>query len=76
MLDIAFPNVKIGQAKVAAIAISLPRVDIKPYGKVDRAGNFTFNAETEAKLKAKVPALRKAKGYPYSEGLRWEDITK
>lgn len=76
VLDIAFPNVKIGQAKVAAIAISLPRVDIKPYGKVDRAGNFTFNAETEAKLKAKVPALRKAKGYPYSEGLRWEDITK
>lgn len=76
VLDVAFPNVKIGQAKVAAIAISMPRADIKPYGKVDRAGNFTFNAATEAKLQEKVPALRRAKGYPYSEGLTWNDIAK
>lgn len=76
ILDVAFPNVKIGQAKVAAIAISMPRVDIKPYGKVDRAGNFTFNAVTEEKLRKQVPALQKSKGYPYSEGLTWQDITK
>ena len=76
ILDIAFPNVKIGQAKVAAIAISLPRADIRQYGKVDRAGNFTFNSATEAHLKELVPAIRKSKGYPYSEGLTWEQITK
>lgn len=76
ILDIAFPNVKIGQAKVAAIAISLPRADVKPYGKVDRAGNFTFNLATETRLKELVPAIRKAKGYPYSEGLTWSEITK
>lgn len=76
VLDVAFPNVKIGQAKVAAISVSLPRTDIKPYGKVDRDGNFTFNAATIAKLQEKVPALRRATGYPYSEGLTWKDITK
>lgn len=76
VLDVGFPNVKIGQAKVAAITISLPRADAKVYGKIDRAGNFTFSASTLEKLKERVPALKKAKGYPYSEGKTWAEIAK
>lgn len=75
ILDVTFPNVKIGQAKVAAITISMPRNDARAYGKVDRAGNFSFNSATEAKLKELAPALRKSKGYPFSEGLTWNEIT-
>lgn len=70
-LDITFPRVKIGQAKVSCIAISMDRSMAREYGKDDRLGFFKFK---EGILNPSHPAVANAQGYPYSAGLTWAQL--
>lgn len=72
-LVISFPHVKIGQAKVSCIAISMDRLMAKDYGKTDRVGVYHFK---EGVLNPSHPAVTQSSGYPYSEGLTWEKLNK
>lgn len=70
-LVITFPRVKIGQAKVSCIAISMDRLVAKDYGKEDRNGIFRFK---EGVLNPSHPAVTQQSGYPYSAGLTWQQL--
>lgn len=72
-VHITFPRVKIGQAKVSCIAISMDRLMAKDYGKEDRTGLYRFR---EGVLTSTHPALTQSKGYPYSEGLTWGELNR
>lgn len=67
-LLVSFPNVKVGQAKVSAIAISLDKPRASEYGKPGPRGTFRFKRGV---LSGEHPALTQAAGYPYSQGLTW-----
>lgn len=71
-LVVAFPNVKAGQAKVSAIAISVDRLLASDYGKVEK-GTFVFKSGL---LKGNHPALHRQRGYPYDEGKTWRDLNR
>lgn len=70
---IGFPNVKIGQAKVSCIAISMDKILAHDYGKYDRTGIFRFK---DGMLTGNHPALTQKEGYPYSAGLTWAKLNK
>ena len=70
-VTIGFPKVKIGQAKVSCIAISLDKLVARDYGKEDRTGIFRFRSDM---LTGSHPALTQSQGYPYSAGLTWEKL--
>jgi len=76
LLTVNFKNVKIGQQKISAITISMSRYESKDYGDIDRRGNFTFNNATLKMLRNLSPSHFEKKGYPYSEGKTWKEITK
>ena len=71
LLTINFPHVKIGQAKVSCIAISMDRVLAREWGKVGRKGVFTFYDDV---LNHDLPIFSQKSGYPYSEGLTWAQL--
>lgn len=75
LLDVNFKNIKIGQQKLAAITVSMQRVDANEFGNVDRRGNFTFKESTIRMLDELSPVKFHSKGYPYSEGKTWKEIT-
>ena len=68
-LMVGFPAVKVGQAKVSAIAISLLQTQAREYGKVGKRGRFQF--KRSALENREHPALAQRAGYPYSAGLTW-----
>lgn len=71
LLNIGFPHVKVGQAKVSAIAISVEEETARSLGKVGPNGLFVFN---RGLLDEKLPALVKEIGYPYDCGLNWAQL--
>lgn len=75
-LVVNFKNVKIGQQKLSAIAISMERPDASDFGDLDRRYNFTFNSSALDMLRKLSPAHFGPKGYPYSEGKTWKEIGK
>ena len=74
ILTVNFKNIKIGQQKIAAIAISAQRLDANDFGSADRRGNFTWNSSTLDKLRKLSPAHFRSAGYPYSAGLTWKEL--
>lgn len=70
-LTISFPRLKVGQAEVSAIAISLDKSAAKKLGKLDKDGHFVFKPGL---LNYWHPALARESGFPYSEELNWEKI--
>lgn len=75
-LVVNFKNIKIGQQKLSALSVSMDRLDASDFGDTDRRGNFTFNAATVDMLSKLSPSHFKSKGYPYSEGKTWKEISK
>jgi hypothetical protein len=71
LLNIGFPHVRVGQAKVSAIAISVDEETARSLGKVGPNGSFVFN---RGLLDEKQPALAKESGYPYDCGLNWAQL--
>lgn len=71
-LLIAFPKVKVGQTKISAIAISIDKKSAKQLGKMEK-DVFVFKPEF---LYGPHPALVREKGYPYSAGLTWADLSQ
>ena len=71
LLYIGFPHVKIGQAKVSAIAISVDEATAKTLGKM-KQGTFTFY---DGVLDPLLPAVAELKGYPYSVGQSWKQLS-
>ena len=67
-LYIGFPHIKVGQAKISAIAISVDAETGKKLGKMGPKGLFVFN---KGQLDTTLPALTEQAGYPYSSGLNW-----
>ncbi len=70
-LLIGFPHIKVGQAKVSAIAISVDEDTAKKLGKTGSHGTFAFN---KGLLNEKLPALAEQSGYPYNIGLNWAQL--
>ena len=68
LLYIGFPHIKVGQAKVSAIAISVDQETGKKLGKKGPKGTFVFN---KGQLDSKLPALTEDAGYPYNAGMNW-----
>lgn len=75
-LVVNFKNIKVGQQKLSAIAISMERSDSNDFGSSDRRGNFTFSHSTIDMLRKLSPDHFGSKGYPYSEGKTWLEISK
>ena len=67
-LYIGFPHIKVGQAKISAIAISVDEETGKKLGKMGPKGLFVFN---KGQLDTTLPALTEQAGYPYDSGLNW-----
>lgn len=72
-LIVGFPGTMVGQTKVSAIAISVEKKVAKDLGTVGKRGIFEFGPKV---LDSEHPALTTAMGYPYSEGLTWEDLNR
>jgi len=70
-LFIGFPHVKVGQAKISAIAISVDEETAKNLGKKSSGGTFVFN---KGQLNAALPALVEPSGYPYNIGMNWSQL--
>lgn len=75
-LNINFKNIKVGQQKISAIAISMQRYDSSDYGSIDRRGNFSFKNSALNDLRKLSPSSFESEGYPYSEGLTWKALMK
>lgn len=75
-LLINFKNIKVGQQKISAIAISMQRYDSSEYGSIDRRGNFSFKNSAIRDLEKLSPVHFGPAGYPYSEGKTWKEISK
>ncbi len=75
-LNINFKNIKIGQQKISAIAISMQRYDSSEYGSIDRRGNFTFKNSAEDVLRKLSPSSFGSPGYPYNQGLTWKLLSR
>lgn len=76
LVTVNFQKIKIGQQKMAAIAIGMQRYDSSDFGSLDRRGNFTFKESTLKILRELSPSHFESKGYPYSEGKTWADLMK
>ncbi len=68
LLYIGFPHVKVGQAKVSAIAISVDAESARKLGKMGPKGTFVFNRGV---LDAHLLTEDDQAGYPYNAGLNW-----
>ena len=67
-LYIGFPHVKIGQAKVSAIAISVDEETAKKLGKMGPRGTFVFS---KGQLDSGLLASMEQEGYPINAGMNW-----
>lgn len=76
ILTVNFKNIKIGQQKIAAIAISGQRLDARDWGSADRRGNFTWKDATLHDLRKLSPDHFRSAGYPYSAGKTWKELMK
>lgn len=70
-LIIGFPHVKVGQAKISAIAISVDEETAKKLGKKRSKGVFEFK---NGQLNPNLPAVKEKSGYPYNAGLNWAQL--